>query len=136
MDHTHFPFDAERFGRDALCGACKGTGKRGRGRCSKCEGNRCRWLDHPRVRFNHAYHDARSNVTSGHVRAIVADGAHTLGAVSVAFCWWYAAGYALGLRDAARVTDSSEPAWLEWTGGLTADLQDRAKLMAVGAAAA
>lgn len=144
MDHADFTFDLKHFAKDAKCNACHGTGRRGRGKCRKCEGTTSAGLEHPRYCFNRAYHDAWFDATEATygVRAVVRTGAQSLNQVSVAYNFWYAAGYAFGLRDAlaaaptgttmATLTtvevravtlparpESSEPAWKGWSGMAT-----------------
>lgn len=117
MDHTDFVFDAKRFLNDSICSKCGGTG---RGRTSKpcraCNGTKEAGLDHPRRDFNSGYHDARLETRLGNPRAIWHRGPHDTRIVSVEFSWWYAAGYAFGLRDATVDTTTSEPAWIAWSG--------------------
>jgi hypothetical protein len=143
MDHTSLPFDRAAFDTACLCVACKGTGKRGRGKCGTCDGDKDAGLDHPRIRFNWGYHDAWSQAIRGRARALVYTGPQNEQQVSPEHNYWYAAGYAHGLRDAlaaapagttlgslsslsmsdglvarlkAARPETSEPAWLGWAG--------------------
>lgn len=118
MTHASFAFDRKSFDAATVCDKCRGSGKakRGNGRCKACDGRGEAGLSHPRIEFNHGYHDARHDARSSRVRTIIAKGEHTTKSVSLEFSYWYAAGYAFGLRDWAAPKTSSEPAWLDFAG--------------------
>lgn len=105
-----------QFHQDKVCAPCKGSGKRGRGKCSECGGSGTAHLKHPRVRFNWGFHDATSDNAAGKPRQIVDVGPQNLRQVSMEFDFWYAQGYAEGLSVKGAPPHTSEPAWLAFTG--------------------
>ena len=121
-----FAFNADRYNTDAVCAVCSGSrlAKRGRGKCKACHGSGGAELNHPRIRFNWGYHDAHHEVKLGHPRTVVAGGEQTPRTVSPTFSWWYAAGYAAGIADAATEavnSTTSEPAWVAFSGMRSSD---------------
>ena len=106
----------ERFAKDKVCEACKGTGRRGWGQCQPCLGKGIADLKNPRIRFNWGFHDATRALAYGNVRQVVLNGKQDLRTVSEEFDWWYAAGYKIGLTVEGPRPGSSEPAWLAFTG--------------------
>jgi hypothetical protein len=114
--------------RDRVCKACGGTGRKGRGVCRACRGFGREDLRHPRVVFNHGYHDARFDLTTSSrgPRTVVDRGPQTERIVSREYDPWYAVGYEFGLEDvrAGRYAGNSDPAWLRWTGGLPGSADD------------
>jgi len=112
-----------KLARDHKCPACKGTGKRGRGKCSACQGKGVADLNHPRIRFNWGFHDAamETSLKDG-ARIVVEVGEQTTRQVSVEANFWYARGYQAGLDAVAAGTyqnSSSQPAWIELVGAET-----------------
>lgn len=95
----------DRLIAGARCSGCAGSGKRGRGTCKACSGKGTADLSHPRIRFNHGFHDATLETELGIKRAV--DTTNPGG-------WFYAVGYAAGLRAVANGAPrptSSDPAW-------------------------
>ena len=105
-----------RFDADSRCTACEGTGRRGSGKCSRCEGSGAAHFG-PRIRFNWGYHDARAEAGRGRARQLAPFGPGDERTVSPECgcegAFWYAYGYAAGLRSEADDTESTA-AWVDF----------------------
>ncbi len=113
MSNTKNPMTLEalqaRIVRDMVCAGCKGTGKRGRGKCHPCQGSgETDNLSSPRVKFNHGFHDATLEALEFN---------STRNTEGMAF--WYRLGYEMGLQHAAYIRTrpkTSSEAWHALTG--------------------
>lgn len=92
-----------QLSQDHECPACKGSGKRGRGKCRKCDGTGSAMPDGYREacqdRMLRGLEDSRRDSRMNRARTVVDEGAHTSKQVSRSYDQWYCLGYECGLED-------------------------------------